>query len=123
MDDLADSDDFWDRVEAACGPEVAEKLCEAYGGREVYLPHYPRDRDSLSRIIGLDAAKVFSQRIGGGKMTLPAGAARARRRRNALILTRRNDGASSNAIAAELHLHKRTVERVLSALQKEGALS
>lgn len=61
-------------IEETCGHDAALKLVAHYGGRRLYVPNPENltDDSTLSRVLGLDAARVFCDAFQGARIDMPA---------------------------------------------------
>lgn len=61
-------------IEDACGHDVALKLVAHYGGRRLYVPNPDNltDDSTLSKVLGLDAARIFCKAFEGALIDMPA---------------------------------------------------
>ena len=97
--------------------DLAVRLAELKGGREIYIPKNPGPETSLARMVGLENARLLFQTLGNGKLLVPAGnigGQTGRRQRVAMLL---DQGVSHSDIAAKVDVHLRTVERVAASLR------
>ena len=97
--------------------ELAVRLAELKGGREIYIPKNPGPETSLAKLIGLENARQLFKLLGSGKLLVPAGnigGQTGRRPRVAMLL---DQGHSHSEIAAKVDVHLRTVERVAASLR------
>ncbi len=97
--------------------DLAVRLAELKGGREIYIPKNPGPETSLARMVGLENARLLFQTLGNGKLLVPAGnigGQTGRRQRVAMLL---DQGVSHSDIAAKVDVHLRTVERVAATLR------
>ena len=53
--------------------ELAVRLAELKGGREIYIPKNPGPETSLAKLIGLENARQLFKLLGSGKLLVPAG--------------------------------------------------
>lgn len=99
------------------GDELAVRLAELKGGREIYIPKNPGPETSLAKLVGLENAQRLFKLLGSGKLLVPAGnigGQTGRRQRVAMLL---DQGISHSEIAAQVDVHLRTVERVAASLR------
>lgn len=106
-----------DRIRDVASEEAAIALAKARGGRDVYIPASPNPRHALSQIVGLSAAKKISKALGRGNILVPCGSVKGAGGRKAAIEHLFQAGKSNAEIAAEVDVHIRTVERVVSGLK------
>ena len=100
------------------GVDLAIRLAKQRGGREIYIAKDPAPDCSLAKIVGLANAQKLYRLLGSGKMLVPAGnycGQTGRRQRIAMLL---DQGLSHSAIAAEVDVHIRTVERMSAELRR-----
>lgn len=100
--------------------EVAVRLAEARGGREVYVPKLPVADSELARIVGLEAARQLADLLGHGALRVPCGNIGGAGGRRSKIAALWRQGLSQSQIAAEVDVHLRTVERVVAALRDDS---
>ena len=97
--------------------ELAVRLAELKGGREIYIPKNPGPETSLAKLVGLENAQRLFKLLGSGKLLVPAGnigGQTGRRQRVAMLL---DQGISHSEIAAQVDVHLRTVKRVAASLR------
>lgn len=102
------------------GEDVAVRLASARGGRMVYIPRTPRVDSELSKIIGLEDACALSKLLGHGNLLVPQGNLGGAGGRRARIEELWHQGMSHALIAAEVDVHTRTVERIVSGLKDDS---
>jgi len=106
-------------IKKTIGEDMAVKVAKARGGQRLYIPDAPKGDHVLSQIVGLENARKLSKVMGSGRIDVPCGnigGEAGRRERAAQLL---KQGMSFDDVAAEVDLHRRTVERV-AALQGLG---
>ncbi|WP_107495304.1 helix-turn-helix domain-containing protein [Thalassobius sp. I31.1] len=101
------------------GVDVAVRLAETRGGREVYIPHSPDENSKLAQLVGLKAAREISDLLGHGHLRVPCGNIGGASGRRTRIEELWRLGLSQSQIAAEVDVHTRTVERVISSLKDD----
>ena len=89
------------------GEELAVKVSEAFGGRELYIPHVPPARSLLVKEIGQLAAVKLARAFAGVTLKIPVGPGRRAR-----IVRLLSAGKTKKAVARELACTERTVYRV-----------
>ena len=99
--------------------DVAVRLAETRGGREVYIPQAPDEDCKLTSLVGLNAARQISQLLGHGTLLVPCGNIGGANGRRARIEELWRLGLSQPRIAAEVDVHTRTVERVVRSLKDD----
>jgi len=115
------------------GEEAAGKMVASFGGRRLYIPHFPAPEDSLARAVGMRAAVALARAYGGERLEVPnPPPARMRERawqpgaspmglsgwdprRRGFILELKAAGRSSAEIARALGCTRRRVLQVLAA--------
>lgn len=99
------------------GEAAARRLVEHLGGSRVYVPANPRPGSGLLvKAVGLEAARALAREWGNTTILVPLGVGfdqASRRRRIANMLAA---GKSVQAIARDLKVHERTVERLKARL-------
>jgi len=92
------------------GKDLAKVLCEAYGGRNPYLPARPKPGHELEMIIGRRALEALAAYAGGYHLDIP----NMRRQMPAKeqIWDSLDAGKSHDAIAEELGVSTRYVRAV-----------
>lgn len=114
--------DLLARIAAAAGEEAALLVAKAFGGRPFYLPNAEEITPShrLAEVVGVERARAICNEIGRGEVTFPRGpfssVAETRRRVSELLDQERSHGA----IARELNLHIRTVEKISAKLRHKN---
>ena len=96
--------------------DAAIKLGKARYGRAVHIPATPKPNHVLSTIVGVQDAIKISKVLGSGEITVPCGNFGGEAGRRSRILELHQQGLKYSAIAAEVDVHMRTVERVLSGV-------
>lgn len=109
---------FGDLVELL-GPESAEKILLARGGRSLYIPHEPGPHSPLVNILGQEDADKLAARYGGNTVEVPI--VRAKRLR--ILHLRRVERWSISRIAAEMRCTERTVYNVLASSPENDQVS
>lgn len=102
-------------IEQAAGVSAALAIAEARGGTHLYVPRRVRSGHLLERLVGADAAAAIAEQLGGAEHLIPLGRDARRWQRDAEIRRRHAAGESMAEIARALHIHRRTVERVVDA--------
>lgn len=97
--------------------EVAVRLAEERGGREIYIPQSARDGSELVRIFGADDAAELIKLLGHGNLVVPCGNIGGQAGRRERIIALWRQGLSHSKIAAEVDVHVRTVERTVARLR------
>lgn len=102
------------------GEDVAIRLADARGGRELYIPRIAKAGSELVRIMGLEnAAKVIAL-LGHGTVLIPCGNIGGAAGRRARIIKLWQSGLSQAQIAATIDVHVRTVARVVAKLRDDS---
>ena len=96
-------------VVSMIGIEGAARLIGAFAGMRLYVPHAPEPDDSLSEVIGLEAARALAQIYGGDRIDVPNPTPR-----RIQIVDLRASGVSIDGIARELRCTRRRVFQVLA---------
>ncbi|HEX3408670.1 MAG TPA: helix-turn-helix domain-containing protein [Candidatus Binataceae bacterium] len=91
------------------GIDGAARLIGAFAGMRLYVPHEPEPDDSLSEVIGLQAAQALAQMYGGDRIDVPNPTPR-----RIQIVDLRANGVSIDGIARELRCTRRRVFQVLA---------
>ena len=99
--------------------DVAVRLAEARGGREVYIPKSATPECELSQILGREHASALVSLLGYGTLLVPCGNIGGAAGRRAKILQLREQGLTYSQIAAEVDVHVRTVERTTARLRDD----
>lgn len=99
--------------------DVAVRLAEKRGGREVYIPRAPSEDCELAKMVGLHATQQLTKLLGHGNLLVPCGNIGGANGRRARIEELWRLGMSQAQIAAEVDVHTRTVERVVSTLKDD----
>lgn len=96
------------------GAPAALQIAERWGGIRLYIPPEPDEEHELSRLIGLESARILGKAYGGERIEIPKADCWGRALRNRLIQDARASGQSQASIA-RLHglteRHVRTIER------------
>jgi len=111
-------------IAEVAGLPAALKLCEDYGGREVYIPAKVGASHWLAQCVGLEAARAIVEHFSahveneleesrhGARIMVPMGSrnfhAKARKRAAELL----REGVSHSKTAEAVGVHTRTIERV-----------
>ena len=120
-DDIPESD-IYGRISARIGTTATNAFFKAFGGRLVYIAKDPRRGSPIVAVIGLEAALVLGDELGGDRFLIPLrqySGPKERRQRVAELLS---EGLSAGQIARACGCHMRTVGRIKGALQREGKL-
>jgi hypothetical protein len=99
------------------GIDGAARLIGAFAGMRLYVPHTPAPDDSLSELIGHDAARALAQVYGGDRIDIPNPTPR-----RIQIIDLRASGVSIDGIARSLHCTRRRVFQVLAEARRKQAL-
>ena len=105
---------------AEIGPEAAEALAEATGGRRIWVPATITSEHQLVRAIGLEAAQALAEARGGDWLEVPKADAFERARRNAAIRAAREAGATVNDLAGTHNLTRRQIQNITHAHEAEA---
>ncbi|HEY0155475.1 MAG TPA: helix-turn-helix domain-containing protein [Longimicrobium sp.] len=95
------------QISDVIGEELAVKISEAFGGRELYIAHKPPARSTLVTVVGQLAAVKLARAFGGVSFKIPLGPGRRAR-----IVRLLSAGKSKREVARELACTQRTVARV-----------
>jgi uncharacterized protein YqjF (DUF2071 family) len=96
------------------GPARAVILCQAFGGRELYIPITMGPRHRIVRAIGADGAAVLADRYGRNSLVIPFAAARNRAIRNGELAKVAEEKGKSEA-GRQFGMHTRSVRRILNS--------
>lgn len=99
-------------LDHGCAPEAVERLLHEHGGRPLSVPRNPGPEHPITRAAGTQVARVLAAMFGGERITMPMGAALRRERLRQQIHALKRDGTNHIAIARQLRLHLRYVQRV-----------
>lgn len=108
------------QIADATSAEVAETLAREVGGTEIFVPRYPRAGGMLVQLIGLSNATAIAQKIGWGKLLIPAGDFRGQGSRRRMVERLTAEGFSTQEIARMVDCHERTVRRTKERLRSEA---
>lgn len=98
---------------AHIGPRDVLRLCESYGGQQVYFPSDPA-KAPFADVIGPDKASTLGQVFRMERLTIPTGRyAINRAKRAAIIAAVRARRVTVAEAAAMLHLRRDTVSQLL----------
>jgi len=122
--------DVIDAAIDAAGEQVAFALVQKLGGSRVYVPKRPRESSGgnalLVEAVGLDGAEALAKIWGGEIVLVPLGLNRNFLQKRARIAELLGQGKSVQAIARQLHVHERTVQRVAERIRhsdgRQGSL-
>ena len=105
-------------VSRRLGEDIANKIEEAFGGREVYVPITPEPHNVFTKVVGLEAALVVAKEFGSGKASVPIGS----RRRSELIVAACLSGRGTSEIAKSFRCSCRLVQLKRAELRREGRM-
>lgn len=106
------------RIVDAVGAKAAIKLIERYGGQPVYLPMNIPERHAIAELIGYMNTAALIDEFGYGTLVVPMGVQEGHREKRRQIITLLEQHRSHTAIARDLKVHVRTVERVAERMRK-----
>lgn len=114
-----------DEIARIAGDDAARRVAEAVGGTRVYIPPVPGPDHWLTKLVGLEAARLIGDHFTGGFAGTPLEIpladtgfiARQQAKCDAMII----DNRSERDIARECGYTIRTVRRRKAALKKAGA--
>jgi DNA-binding NarL/FixJ family response regulator len=118
---LANLDGVARELGEEAGYDAGERLVLHYAGQRIYVPEKMRPKSDLWDALGPIAAKTLARLFGGTHIEVPTGENLSRRKRVAqarALLAGAGQGASKNQVAAQLGIHRRTVQRHRSWLSK-----
>ncbi|MFO1417663.1 MAG: hypothetical protein U1E83_03235, partial [Methylotetracoccus sp.] len=52
-----------DRIAQVIGPELTDRMMQAYGGCRLYVPSQPDKTHPIARVIGIEAARLMADRF------------------------------------------------------------
>jgi hypothetical protein len=108
----------WESVIDLIGLRAAEKLCQAFGPRRIYIAKKPTSM--LIDVIGERLAHRLCEVWGGDRLELRSMHQQGARMRAQQIFAMRAAGHTANAIARHLGVTPRRVFQVLSARTKKS---
>jgi hypothetical protein len=100
------------------GAEMACKIEEAFGGRQVYIPITPEPHNVFPKVVGLENATIIAREFGWGTVMIPLG----QRRRSALIEAACLSRRSAGDIAKAFRCSTRWVHQKRANLRRAGRL-
>ena len=110
------------RLAEVIGLAAALKLCEAFGGTEIYVPMRVGPDHPVARCVGAEAARGIARAFGAGRsgarIDVPKADDLSRAGRNRAIATAAAAGASKQALA---RLHGLTTRWVRAICNGDGA--
>ncbi|MCF8504786.1 MAG: hypothetical protein K9G59_07715 [Caulobacter sp.] len=112
-------DDLLGAVSALLGSEVADQVCEAFGGRRVYLPRRPIVGTPITELLGGAGHSLVTERFGSGHFDIPMRTATLRHRK---ILAMTLAGVPVAEMATQLRCTERHVYQVRAALRANGKI-
>ena len=104
------------------GEDVAIKLATERGGRAVHVPKNPAPDHVLTQLVGLRAAQEISDLCGAGEFNVPCGNLRGAAGRKARAQQLLSEGTSCAAVAADIDLSIRTVQRYRKEMTDDNQL-
>jgi hypothetical protein len=107
-----------DEIARVVGVDLALKVAEGHGGRRLHVRHEPQADHWLARIIGLKAARLVCQRLGGEVYKIPVATA-IRNKMRATEL--REAGRSWNEIGAALNISQSQAQHLCAGIEKGAA--
>lgn len=115
-----DLPDLLREVAEAAGVTAALRLARAFGGRPKYIPHRLPPNHELIDAAGPKAAAWLSQTYAGETLIIPLGPEADGAAKRRTIRARLAEGTPHQAIAREVRVHIRTVEREAARLRNGG---
>lgn len=98
----------------AVGFDAAVTLVARFGGSRILLAREPGERDNLSLLIGLSAARSLSQALGPGLLEIPRCVSWVIARRDEEIAARHLGGETHAELAIRFNLTERHIRNVLA---------
>jgi len=118
---MADWPGTYERIVLAVGHPAAIKMVAQYGGTPLYLPmSIPKDH-ALAQLIGHDKASDLVEEFGYGSLIIPLGVEETYSKKRRQIAALLQNEQSHSAIAHDLKVHVRTVERVAARLRNPSS--
>lgn len=105
----------------AIGFDLAIALVSRFGGVRLAIPANAGPRDSLSMAIGIEGARLLTERLGPCLIELPRCANWLTTRRNEEIVTRWDHGETQAELALRFHLTERQIRNIVAAARGDGA--
>ncbi len=111
---------LFEQIETLIGPDATAALLENLGGARVFIRTMPsaENPDAITRVLGIEMARLIGRAFGGEKVDLPSVATLERRRQS---LDRRGEisrlferGIRANEIATRVRCSRRYVLKVLN---------
>ena len=99
--------------------EIAEELAKVVGGTEIYIPKDPKETSLISQIIGIEHAQIIAEKIGYGKISIPAGEFRGQGARTKYIESLLSRGYPVNLVARLADCGERTVWNIKAKTEKK----
>lgn len=105
----------FETLEELIGTDAARRLCNLYGGRQVYIPRDPLAAHWLLEAVGAEATETLCKYLAVGKtgtrLLMPKGSGNRGVQFHADIMRMSDEGFSTGEIATALNLHERTIYR------------
>lgn len=99
-----------DAIRAELGEKMAHLLTNHFSGRRIQIPSFCDETCTLTAALGINAARILSERFGGGVIDVPTGSEHRRRE----IARLRRQGKNPAAIARQVGCTQRYVCDVLA---------
>lgn len=109
-------------IAAQCGQRTAEALLLHYAGVHVFVPKTAQPGHRLAELLGMDSFGQLSACYGGEVINVPRAAAAYRAWRNQLILQDFANGRVQSAIAQQLGMTERQVNRICNEVAVDRQL-
>lgn len=103
----------------AIGFDAALRLSSHFGGTRVLVLADPHERDNVTRVIGIIAARALVASIGAGVLEIPRCMAWLLARRNEEIIARSLSGETQSDLALRFTLTERQIRNILGADARE----
>lgn len=100
------------RLADVIGLPMAQKLCDTFGGAELYIPHDIKAGHPIAQCIGLDAAQKLARVMGRERPDIPKADEISRHERNRAIVAAVKSGASKKNVGRKHGLTTRWIRRI-----------
>lgn len=99
-----------DTIAAELGEKMAHRLADCFGGQRLHIPSCSERTSTLTKALGVNGARIFTERFGGRVIEVPTGSEYRRRQ----IARLRSQGKSHLAIARQIGCTPRYVCDVMA---------
>lgn len=108
------------QIAEIAGDEAAIRLANRFGGDRFYVPQVATPECELTKVVGLEAAKLIVASLGYGEVRCPLGPRTWENRLHNAIAMMLDRGCSNREIAIGLGVSDRTVSKYRALIEGRG---